>query len=88
VPAREPLSDSLAVFSGEAGLHWEALSERLAARWPDRWAGVTADAISAQLRDLGVLSVTVSMGGQKARGARKSDIEAIAADGVTPRSEG
>jgi DNA segregation ATPase FtsK/SpoIIIE, S-DNA-T family len=85
--AREPLSDALACFTDEAGLHWAVLAERLAQRFPDRWAGATADAISAQLRDLGVPSVTVSMGGDKARGARKADIEALAGPGVTPRSE-
>lgn len=87
--AREPLSDALACFADdEAGLHWAVLAERLAQRFPDRWAGVTADAISAQLRDLQVPSVTVSMGGEKARGCRKAGIEALAGPGVTPRSEG
>jgi hypothetical protein len=87
-PAREPLSDALACFAGEPALHWTVLAGRLAQRWPGRWADVTAEAISAQLRDAGVTSVTVSMAGVKARGARKTDIEAIAAAAVTRRPEG
>jgi S-DNA-T family DNA segregation ATPase FtsK/SpoIIIE len=89
--AREPLSDALACFAeGETRLWWSVLAERLGQRFPDRWAGITADAISAQLRppgEPGVPSVTVSMGGEKAKGCRKADIEAIAGSAVTPRSE-
>jgi hypothetical protein len=39
---------------------------------------VTAEAIGAHLRDTGVRSVTVSMGGVKARGCRKDQLEAAA----------
>jgi S-DNA-T family DNA segregation ATPase FtsK/SpoIIIE len=76
-PAREPLSDALAVFSGEAGLHWETLAARLADAFPDRWGGTSADAISAELRACGVPSVTVTAQGQRARGCRKDAIEAL-----------
>jgi S-DNA-T family DNA segregation ATPase FtsK/SpoIIIE len=86
-PAREPLADALAVFGGEGGLWWTTLATRLAQRWPDRWAGATADSVSAELRALGVASVTVSMNGSKARGCRYDALEAVAADGVTPRSD-
>jgi hypothetical protein len=82
VPLRQAPTD------GEAGLHWTVLAERLAARWPDRYAGLTADAISAQLRDAQVPSVTVSAGGAKARGCRRDAIEAITAAAVTARSDG
>lgn len=77
-PERDVLADVLGVFADTPGLHWEALSERLAQRYPDRWAEVSADSLSAQLRALGVPSVTVSMGGQKARGCRRDAIEAAA----------
>jgi S-DNA-T family DNA segregation ATPase FtsK/SpoIIIE len=87
-PAREPLSDARAVFGDAPALHWSALADRLAQRWPDRWAEVTGDAVSAQLRDAGVPSVTVSTGGEKARGCRRDALEAITGPGVTPRSEG
>jgi S-DNA-T family DNA segregation ATPase FtsK/SpoIIIE len=86
-PARDPLADAAAVFTGEAGLWWTTLATRLAERWPDRWAGATADSVSAELRALGVPSVTVSNNGSKARGARLTAIEAAAAAGVTPRSD-
>jgi len=77
-PAREPLSDALAVFNGDPGLHWQVLADRLAQQFPDRWAGIGADSLSAQLRQLGVPSVTVSMGGQVLRGCRKEAIERAA----------
>ena len=84
-PARDVLADALACFGdGEAGLQWSVLAERLAERWPDRYAGLTADAISAQLRDAQVASVTVSASGAKARGCRRDAIEAITAAAVTP----
>jgi hypothetical protein len=87
-PARDVLADAVACFADEAGLWWSVLAERLAQRWPERYEAITAAAVSAQMGDLKVPSVTVSMGGAKARGARKSDIEAAAAGGVTPRSAG
>jgi DNA segregation ATPase FtsK/SpoIIIE, S-DNA-T family len=74
-PARDVLSDVLAVFTGEPGLHWPVLAERLAKRFPDRWADATGDALSAQCRDLGVPSVVVKAGGQSLRGCRREDVE-------------
>ena len=32
-----------------AGLHWQALADRLAERFPERWAGASGDAVSAEL---------------------------------------
>jgi S-DNA-T family DNA segregation ATPase FtsK/SpoIIIE len=87
-PARDVLADALACFTDGPALHWTVLAERLAQRWPERYAGLTDAAISAQLRDAGVRSVTVSMGGAKARGCRLDAIEAITAAAVTPRSDG
>jgi S-DNA-T family DNA segregation ATPase FtsK/SpoIIIE len=75
---QDVLGDVLAAFGQERALHWDVLAERLAGRWPDRWADVTGDAVSAQMRALRVPSVTVSMGGQKARGCRKEAVEAVA----------
>jgi DNA segregation ATPase FtsK/SpoIIIE, S-DNA-T family len=82
--ARDPLADAAAVFGADAGLWWTSLATRLAQRFPDRWAGATADSVSAELRALGVPSVTVSAGGTKARGCRLDAIEAAAAAGNTP----
>jgi DNA segregation ATPase FtsK/SpoIIIE, S-DNA-T family len=76
--AQDVLGDVLTAFGQDPALHWDALAGRLAARWPDRWADVTGDAVSAQMRALQVPSVTVSMAGQKARGCRKEAVEAAA----------
>ena len=76
VPFREPLSDALAVFGDDPGLHWAVLAERLAQGFPDRWAGATGESVSAELRAAGVPSATVTAAGAKARGCRKSAIEA------------
>jgi S-DNA-T family DNA segregation ATPase FtsK/SpoIIIE len=73
---RDVLADVLAVFDGEPGLHWPVVAERLARRFPDRWAGATADAISAQCRDLKVPSVDVKVRGEVLKGCRRRDIEA------------
>lgn len=72
---RDVLADALEVFGEAAGLHWDDLAERLAARWPERWADITGEALSAQLRAHGVPSVMVSTGGVKARGCRKVAVE-------------
>jgi S-DNA-T family DNA segregation ATPase FtsK/SpoIIIE len=75
--ARDPLADALAVFSGEAGLHWGVLAERLVRRWPDRWAGATAESVSAELRALGVASVQVKMNGENLKGVRREALEGL-----------
>lgn len=75
-PERDVLADVLAVMEADPGLHWEVLADRLAARWPERWGSASKDAVSAQVQALGVPSVTVSVGGVKARGCRKDAVEA------------
>jgi len=77
-PARDVLADVLAVFGAEPGLHWQILAARLAARFPDRWADATAEAVSAQCRDLGVPSVDVKQFGQVRKGCRRADAERVA----------
>ena len=52
--ARDVLADVLAVFRDDAGLHWAEAAARLAQAFPGRWDGVTADALSAELRARGV----------------------------------
>jgi S-DNA-T family DNA segregation ATPase FtsK/SpoIIIE len=54
------------------------LAERLAKRGPDRWADASGDALSAQLRSLGVPSVDVKMAGRALKGCRRADVEAAA----------
>jgi DNA segregation ATPase FtsK/SpoIIIE, S-DNA-T family len=78
-PARNVLADVLSVFGpGEPGLHWGVLADRLAQRFPDRWAGVTADAVSAQCRQMGITSALVSVAGTVLRGCRRADVEKAA----------
>ncbi len=76
-PAREPLADALAVFHGEGGLQWAMLAERLAARWPDRYTGATAESVSAELRARGVPSVQVNRGGRNLQGCRRAALESL-----------
>ena len=74
--ARDVLADVFSVFAtGEPGLHWPVVAERLARRFPDRWADASADAISAQCRDLRVPSVDVKVRGEVLKGCRRRDVE-------------
>lgn len=71
---RDVLGDVLKVMPGESA-HWETLADRLAVQLPERWAAVTAEAISAQCRALGVPSVQVKVGGVNRQGCRRLDAE-------------
>jgi S-DNA-T family DNA segregation ATPase FtsK/SpoIIIE len=75
---RDVLTDVLAVFGEDAGLRWADLAARLASRYPARWDGVTADAISAECRARSVPSVNVKAGGAVAKGCRLADVQAAA----------
>jgi DNA segregation ATPase FtsK/SpoIIIE, S-DNA-T family len=75
---RDVLTDVLAVLGGDAGLQWGDLAARLAARFPARWDGATADAVSAECRALGVPSVDVKAAGKALKGCRRADIQAVA----------
>ena len=68
------------MFGADAGLQWGDAAARLAQRFPDRWAGVEAEALSAEARAHGVPSVNVKAAGAVAKGCRVADVEA-AADG-------
>lgn len=74
-PARDVLADLLAVFGDNPGLHWGVAADRLAERYPDRWADLTSEALSAQCRSLGVKSVDVRMDGVALKGCRKVAVE-------------
>jgi hypothetical protein len=50
---RVVLADVLAIFGTDAGLQWADVASRLASRFPARWDGASADAISAECRALG-----------------------------------
>lgn len=73
-PQRDVLADVLAVLGDRPGMHWGVLAEGLALRFPERWHGVTAEAISAQCRNAGVPSVDVSMSGVVLKGCRKAGV--------------
>ncbi len=74
---RDVLADALTVFqSGETGLPWALIAARLAERIPEHYADVTADAISAQLRALGVPSVDIKRDGKALKGAKKAAVTA------------
>jgi DNA segregation ATPase FtsK/SpoIIIE, S-DNA-T family len=77
-PQRDVLADVLEVLGADPGLQWPVLAERLAKRFPDRWADASGDALSAQLRSHGVPSVDVKMAGRALKGCRRADVEAAA----------
>ncbi len=82
---RDVVADTLSIVRpGETGLHWTEIAERLADSLPEHYADVTADAISAQLRALGVPSVNVKRDGQVAKGARTEAIRAAAQRRAAP----
>jgi len=59
--ARDVLNDVLNVFyAGKATISWPALAARLQETYPEAYADINADAISAMVRKLGVKSENVS----------------------------
>jgi hypothetical protein len=57
---RDVMADARSVFfAGEARISWPELAERMAQTMPEHYADVTAKAISAQLRALGVETKSV-----------------------------
>jgi S-DNA-T family DNA segregation ATPase FtsK/SpoIIIE len=73
--ARDVLADLAAVFGADAGLQWAEAAARLAQRFPERWDGASADAVSAEARAHGVPSVNIKAAGQVAKGCRASDVD-------------
>jgi hypothetical protein len=76
--ARDVLSDMLAIFGTDTGLQWAEAAVRLASRFPARWEGASADAVSAERRALGVPSVDVKSGGKALKGCRLADVQTVA----------
>ena len=75
---RNVLTDVPAILGTDAGLQWGDVAARLASRFPPRWDGVTADAISAECRARRVPSVNVKAAGAVAKGCRRADVEPLA----------
>ncbi|HWG03232.1 MAG TPA: hypothetical protein VG164_15470 [Trebonia sp.] len=73
---RDVLADVLEVFGDDSALHWTELADRLDAHLGERWADVTPAAITAQLRDLGVPSRSVTRAGVSNRGCYRQAVAA------------
>ncbi|MFL6126317.1 hypothetical protein [Actinophytocola sp.] len=76
---RDVLADAHAVFGTSGRLPWQILAGRMIEHAPEHYADLTADAISAQLRALGVPSVNVKWDGSVLKGAKADDIQAARA---------
>jgi S-DNA-T family DNA segregation ATPase FtsK/SpoIIIE len=74
-PQRDVLADAAEVLAGASGMHWQPLADRLAGRFPERWAEATGEAVRAELGARGVPSVVVVMDGTRARGCRAADVD-------------
>ncbi len=74
---RDVLADARAVFhAGEARVSWQQIAARLAEQMPEAYADATQDAISAQVRALGVPHAQCKQpDGSNLRGAKLADIE-------------
>ncbi|GGK32499.1 cell division protein FtsK [Pilimelia terevasa] len=78
--ARDVLTDVRAVFaSGEAGLPWKTIAERLADLLPDPYGGTTGDMVRESLARFGVTSQDVKVAGSNLKGARRTAIDAAIA---------
>jgi S-DNA-T family DNA segregation ATPase FtsK/SpoIIIE len=68
-PARDVLTDLRTIWvGGERGQHWETLAVRLGNRFPDAYATLSAEALSALVRALGIESRNVKSGGSTRKG--------------------
>ena len=74
--ARDVLGDVLSVFGADPGLQWAVLAERLAGRFPDRWADATAESVSAQCRGARRPLRGREDGGRSAKGCRRDAVQA------------
>lgn len=72
---RDVLADVRVVMDAESGVQWPTIAARLAERMPKHYADITADAISAQLRALGVPSVDVKRDGKALKGAKAAAVD-------------
>jgi len=76
---RDVLADAHAVFGASGRLPWQILAGRMVEAASEHYGDLTADAISAQLRALGVSSVNVKWDGSVLKGAKVDDIQAARA---------
>ncbi|MCO8272829.1 cell division protein FtsK [Actinoplanes sp. TRM 88003] len=80
-PARDILADLAVIWvPGERGQHWKTLAPRLAEKFPDAYAALTAEALSALVRALEIESRNVKAKGVTQRGIYHAQIiDALAA---------
>jgi DNA segregation ATPase FtsK/SpoIIIE, S-DNA-T family len=71
---RDVRADLAVVMGSESGLHWAEAAERLAEMFPSRWAGATAESVSAEARDKGIPRADVRRGGVVTKGVRRQDV--------------
>ena len=75
------LHDVLVVLGDAEFCPWQELAEMLAARFPERWTGLTADLVSADCRAHGVPSAEMSFRRvaftTKRSGCRREDVERV-----------
>jgi S-DNA-T family DNA segregation ATPase FtsK/SpoIIIE len=76
---RDVLDDVLHVFAtfGRRGIHWVKLAELLAAQYPE-YEGISADAVSALMRNKGVPTEQVKVDGINQWGCKKVAVETAA----------
>ena len=72
------IGDLAEVFGADPGLWWKVAAERLASRFPSRYADITGDGLRSSCEARGVPSVDVRMpptrDGEKHRGCKKTDL--------------
>jgi S-DNA-T family DNA segregation ATPase FtsK/SpoIIIE len=77
VQRRDFLADVYETYvDGEAWQSWQLVASRLAERWPDAYAEITAEAVSAQVRAFGVESRNgKTRDGQVLKGPKRAEVE-------------
>ena len=74
------VADVLSIFNGDDRLHWQTLINRLAERYPNRWADANVKLVAAHMRNLGVPGAHFRVAGSSPRtGCRRADVEAARA---------
>jgi DNA segregation ATPase FtsK/SpoIIIE, S-DNA-T family len=87
-PARDILTDLKAVWvPGEPGQHWDTLAPRLADRFPDAYATVNPEALSALVRAQGIESRRVKVKNVSRRGVYLDQIEGAITDRAEPAAD-
>jgi S-DNA-T family DNA segregation ATPase FtsK/SpoIIIE len=76
--ARDVLNDVIRVWSyvSKPGVQWPFLAEVLREQLPEKYAGTTAESLSALVRAEGVPSVNVKVDGSVVKGCKREDVEA------------